>query len=138
MTDTAGYRDLTFVLFGLLGYQFTPRLADIGDTRFQRLEACGRRLWRAQSHGAAADSREPDHPPWGRHAPRRWLVEVGPVNTTVLLVSYGGRPTLLRRAIGELGRIAKTQYLLADLDDESYRRRILTELNRGQARHSLE
>jgi TnpA family transposase len=43
----------------------------------------------------------------------------------------------LARAIGEVGRVAKTLYLLAYLDDESYRRRILTQLNRGESRHSL-
>jgi hypothetical protein len=39
----------------------------------------------------------------------------------------GGRPTPLGRAVAELGRIAKTLYLLAYLDDETYRRRILTQ-----------
>lgn len=63
----------------------------------------------------------------------------GTVNATALIqaLQHGGRPTLLGRAIGELGRIYKTRYLLAYLDDESYRRRILTQLNRGEARHSL-
>jgi TnpA family transposase len=42
----------------------------------------------------------------------------------------------LSRAIGELGRVAKTLYLLAYVDDEAYRR-ILTQLNRGESRHSL-
>ena len=36
-----------------------------------------------------------------------------------------------------MGRIAKTLYLLAYLDDETYRRRILLQLNRGEGRHSL-
>ena len=49
----------------------------------------------------------------------------------------GGRPTPTGRAIAELGRIAKTLYLLAYLDDEPYRRRILTQLNRTEARHAL-
>src|SRR4029078_7844981 len=40
------------------------------------------------------------------------------------------------RAIGELGRVAKTLYLLNYLDDEAYRRRILTQLNRGESRHA--
>ena len=31
MTDTAGYSDIVFVLFWLLGFQFSPRLADIGE-----------------------------------------------------------------------------------------------------------
>ena len=49
----------------------------------------------------------------------------------------GGRPCALGRALGEVGRIAKTVFLLAYLDDEAYRRRILTQLNRGEARHAL-
>ena len=31
MSDTAGHSDLVFGLFWLLGYQFSPRLADFGD-----------------------------------------------------------------------------------------------------------
>jgi TnpA family transposase len=38
MTDTAGYSDLVFDLFWLLGFQFSPRLADIGESRFWRLD----------------------------------------------------------------------------------------------------
>jgi len=49
----------------------------------------------------------------------------------------GGRPTGLARAIGELGRLPKTLHLLAFIDDETYRRRILTQRNRGESRHSL-
>ena len=30
MTDTAGYTDIMFALYRLLGYQFSPRLADAG------------------------------------------------------------------------------------------------------------
>lgn len=38
MTDTAGTSDIVFGLFWLLGYQFSPRLADIGAARFWRLD----------------------------------------------------------------------------------------------------
>ena len=34
VTDTAAYSDLIFGLFRLLGFQFSPRLADLGRTRF--------------------------------------------------------------------------------------------------------
>lgn len=44
---------------------------------------------------------------------------------------------MLGRAIDELGRIFKTRYLLLYLNDENYRRKILNQLNRGEARHSL-
>jgi TnpA family transposase len=37
MSDTAGYSDLVFGLFWLLGYQFSPRLADFGEFRFWRM-----------------------------------------------------------------------------------------------------
>ena len=47
------------------------------------------------------------------------------------------RPSTLTRAIGELGRVAKTLYLLSYLDDETYRRRILTQLNRGESRQGV-
>ena len=66
-------------------------------------------------------------------------LKLGTVNPTQLIqtLQRGGRPTMLGRAIGEFGRIYKTQYLLAYLDDEEYRRRILTQLNRGESRHNL-
>ena len=47
------------------------------------------------------------------------------------------RPSSLAQTIIELGRINKTIYLLNCVDDEEYRRRILTQLNRGEARHAV-
>ncbi len=38
MTDTAGASDIIFGLFWLLGYQFSPRLADAGEAVFSRLD----------------------------------------------------------------------------------------------------
>jgi TnpA family transposase len=37
MTDTGAYSDVVFGLFRLLGYRFSPRLADVGSTRFWRI-----------------------------------------------------------------------------------------------------
>jgi len=47
------------------------------------------------------------------------------------------RPSTLARAIADLGRIPKTLHLLRLITDEGYRRSILTQLNRGEGRHSL-
>ncbi|WP_326822989.1 nitroreductase/quinone reductase family protein [Streptosporangium sp. NBC_01756] len=33
VTDTASYSDIVFGLFAICGYQFSPRIADLGDTR---------------------------------------------------------------------------------------------------------
>jgi TnpA family transposase len=35
-TDTASYSDIVFGLFAICGYQFSPRIADLGDTRLWR------------------------------------------------------------------------------------------------------
>ncbi|MDH6238571.1 Tn3 family transposase [Cryobacterium sp. CG_9.6] len=138
MTDTAGYSDQVFGLFRLNGYQFSPRLADIGGTRFWRI------------------NRDADYGPLNDLATHRintaliathWddllriagSLATGTVKASELLrVLQGqGRPTPLGRALAEYGRIAKTTYLLAYLDDDSYRRRILTQLNRTESRHAL-
>jgi TnpA family transposase len=61
------------------------------------------------------------------------------VNTSELWRSLrrSQRPSALTRAIGEVGRIGKALYLLAYIDAETYRRRILTQLNRGKRCHRL-
>jgi TnpA family transposase len=138
MTDTAGTSDIVFGLFWLLGYQFSPRLADIGAARFWRLDP-------RADYGVLNEI--------ARHRiptaliARHWddLLRVagslhqGTVSASELCRSLlrSKRPSSLARALGALGRIPKTLYLLAYIDDESYRRRILTQLNRGEARHSV-
>jgi len=38
MTDLAGYSDIIFGLFWLLRFQFSPRLAELGEIRFWRID----------------------------------------------------------------------------------------------------
>lgn len=59
------------------------------------------------------------------------------VESLVRTLQRGDTPTALARGLGELGRIIKTIYLLEYIGDETYRRRVLTQLNRGEGRHSL-
>ncbi len=53
------------------------------------------------------------------------------------LLQRDWRPTTLARAIAELGRVAKTLFLLNYIDNEHYRRRIQIQLNRGEGRHGV-
>ncbi len=138
MTDTAGYSDLVFGLFWLLGYQFSPRLADIGETRFWRLDPNadygvlnGLARQRVTAKLIAFN--------WDDLLRVAGSLKLGKVSASELMGTLlgGKNPTTLSKAIAELGRIAKTLYLLAYLDDETYRRRILLQLNRGEGRHSL-
>jgi TnpA family transposase len=138
MSDTAGYSDLVFGLFWLLGYQFSPRLADFGESRFWRIDP--------KADYGALDRVARQRISIPRIA-RNWddllrvagSLKMGAVSASELVrgLQGGGRPSTLGRAAGELGRVAKTLYLLNYLDDEAYRRRILTQLNRGESRHSV-
>ena len=66
-------------------------------------------------------------------------LKLGTVSASEIMrtLHLGQNPSTLSKAVGELGRIAKTLYLLAYIDDDAYRRRILTQLNRGESRHSV-
>ncbi len=132
MSDTAGASDVVFGLFWLLGYQFSPRLADIGEARFWRMDP-------AANHGAMNGLAR--HRVNTELIARNWddMLRVagslarGTISASELIGSLlrSSLPSTLTRAIGELGRVAKTLYLLSYIDDETYRRRILTQLNRG-------
>lgn len=66
-------------------------------------------------------------------------LKLGTVHASELIRSLlkSDRPSSLAQAIIEAGRINKTLYLLNYVDDEDYRRRILTQLNRGESRHAV-
>ncbi len=68
----------------------------------------------------------------GRNDPTAGSLKLGKVQASVLVRSLlkSERPSGLTQAIIEVGRINKTLYLLNYIDDEDYRRRILTQLNR--------
>jgi len=138
MTDTGAYTDVMFGIFHLLGFQFSPRLADIGGTRFWRVDP--------KADYGALDS-------LARHRVKMPLVvqnwddllrlagslKLGTVQAAGLIrtLQTNDRPTKLARALEEWGRVVKSLYLLSYIDDEAYRRRILVQLNRGEGRHQL-
>jgi TnpA family transposase len=138
MTDTASYSDLVFGLFRLLGYQFSPRLTGLGAARFWRLD-------RSADYGPLnALARHHINPKlirthWEDRLRVAGSLAFGNVKAIELVraLQGGGRPTALGRALAEYGRISKTLHLLHVIDDESYRRQILIQLNRQEGRHSL-
>jgi TnpA family transposase len=120
VTDTAGVSEVVFGLFWLLGYQFSPQLADIGEARFWRLDPTA-------DYGVLntiARSRVNT-----RLIARNWddLLRVagslhqGTVSAFELMRSIlrNKRPSTLARAIAALGRIPKTLYMLSYIGDGS-------------------
>jgi len=138
ITDTAAYSDVVFGLFWLLGYRFSPRLADIG----------GARLWRSD--------RKADYGPFNQLSRNKvdtdliakaWpdllrlagSLKLGRIKADAVMrvLQVKERPTPIARALSELGRIVKTIHVLDYIDDPERRRRILIQLNRQEYRHQL-
>jgi TnpA family transposase len=138
MSDTGAYSDVIFGLFRLLGYRFSPRIADIGGTRYWRIDP-------SADYGSLNSI--------ARHRIKTGLIKenwedilrlagslkLGVVQATSIMrtLQVGDRPTKLAQAVAEYGRIDKTIHCLTYIDDELKRRRTLTQLNRGEDRHRL-
>ncbi len=138
ITDTGAYSDVVFGLFFLLGYRFSPRLKDAGGSRFWRID-------RNAQYGALNEV--------ARHKINTDLIAlhwedvlrlVGSLRLGKLkavdamrVLSRDGNLGGLGRAVQEIGRIAKTMYLLGYVSDEATQRRVHTELQHGETRHSL-
>lgn len=138
MTDTGAYSDVVFGLFRLLGFRFSPRLADIGGARFWRIEAGADygAFNHASRHRVNLDRIIPHWDDLLRLAGSLKLGKVSPAGIMRSLQT-GVRPTRLALALAEFGRIDKTLHALNYLDDEGMRRATLTQLNRGESRHSM-
>jgi TnpA family transposase len=138
MTDTGAYTDVVFGLFWLLGYRFSPRIADVGGTRYWRMDATAdygalNGIARHRIHTRLIK----EH--WDDMLRLAGSLKLGVVQATSIMrtLQISDRPTKLAQAVAELGRIAKTIHCLTYLDDETKRRRTLTQLNRGEERHKL-
>ena len=138
MTDTAGASDMVFGLFWLLGYQFSPRLADAGEAVFRRADrAADYGVLNGLARGQVDTRRIEQH--WDDMMRVAGSLKLGTAQASELIRTLlkSERPSSLARAIIEAGRINKTVCLLNYIGDEDYRRRILTQLNRGEGRHAV-
>ncbi len=138
MTDTASASDLVFGLCQLLGFRYSPRLADLPSWRLFRISA-------------SADYGVLD--PLSRRRINTALIRehwddicrvAGTLQTKAAVASEviqalqrGGRPTTLARALAEIGRISRTIAILDYVTNPAQRRRILVQLNRQETRHQL-
>jgi TnpA family transposase len=138
MTDTGAYSDVVFGLFRLLGYRFCPRLADMGDARFWRIDGQAQygQLDVISQHKLSLRRIATQWDDMLRLAGSLLLGRV-PATGIMRTLQVGDNPTRLAQAIAEFGRIDKTLHMLTMLDDEDKRRSNLLQLNRGEGRHSL-
>lgn len=138
MTDTGAYSDVVFGLFRLLGHRFSPRLADLGDARFWRVEPLADygKLNILAKHRINFERVAPH---WDDVLRLVGSLKLGRVQATGIMrtLQVGDKPTRLAQAIAEIGRIDKTIHMLNYIHDESCRRSTLLQLNLTEGRHSL-
>ena len=118
--------------------QFSPRLADAGESVFYRID-------KSVDYGILNELAASKiniiliEQHWDDMMRIAGSLKLGTVRASELIRSLlkSDKPSNLAKAIIEAGRINKTLYLLNYIHDEDYRRRILTQLNRGEERHSV-
>ena len=137
-SDTAGYTDLVFSLFDLLGLQFSPRLRDLGDQKLYRIDTSIRyqnigRLVR----GTLKPRLILGH--WDDMLRVAGSLKLGWVTASLFIAKLQSfrRQNVLTRALQEYGRLNKTIFILRYLLDESFQRRIGAQINKGEALHAL-
>ena len=122
VTDTGAYTDVIFGIFWLLGFQFSPRLADIGGARFWRVD---RKANYGPLDGLARHTIKPklivQH--WDDLLRLAGSLKLGLVQASGLMRTRqtNERPTRLAQALAEAGRIVKTIYMVGFIDDEAER-----------------
>ena len=138
MTDTAAYSDTVFGLFWLLGYQFSPRLADLGDARLWRIDRKAD-YGPFNSFGKGTINLGLIRENWSDAIRLAGSLKLGHLKAAGIMrtLQVRDKPTTLARALAEIGRIAKTVHILRYVDDPGFRRRILTQLNHTELRHRL-
>ena len=137
-TDTAGYTELVFALFDLLGMQFAPRLRDIGDQQLYRVsrEQKARHL-APRFKGTIKQDLILRH--WDDFLRLAGSLKLGWVTASLFISKLQAYPrqNVLTRALQEYGRLIKTLFILRYLESEDYRRQINAQLNKGESLHAL-
>jgi TnpA family transposase len=137
-TDTAGFTDHVFALCQLLGFRFAPRIRDLAD---KRLYVPGKSSqWPALGPmiGGSINTKiiEQQLDEVLRLAAS---IQQGTVTASLILRKLGSYPrqNSLALALREIGRIERTLFMLAWLEDPALRRRVTAGLNKGEARNAI-
>lgn len=136
-TDTSGYTDLVFGLFDLLGMQFSPRLRDIKDQKLSKIK--GRDLDYPSLKFTGVVNPDYIAGRWDDLLRLAGSMKSGYVTSSLFigkLQSYP-RQNNLTYVLQEYGRLIKTIFILKYLLSQTLRRNINTQLNKGEALHSL-
>lgn len=137
-TDTAGYTDLVFGLFDLLGLQFSPRLANLGE---QKLYCIDKQIKYKNINSLIKGKINVDlilrH--WDELLRIAGSLKQGYVTSSLLVskMQSSQKQNALTKALQEYGKLQKTIFILKYLQSPEYQKRITGQLNKGEAMHAL-
>jgi TnpA family transposase len=137
-TDTAGYTEMVFALFDLLGLKFSPRLRDIADQTLYRFDKTIKyKHLEPLVTGKIKKDLIIKH--WDDLLRLTASLKTGWSTASLLIGKLQSFPRKndVARALQEYGKIKKTEFILNYLLDNDYRRRINRQLNKGESLHSL-
>jgi len=136
-TDTAGYSDLIFALFDLLGMEFCPRLRDIKDQRLCKIKGKEWEYPNLKFTGMVDPNYMKKH--FDDLLRVAASIKTGHVTASLLiskLQSYPRQNNLMYVFLA-YGQLVKTTFIPKYLLIKTYRRRIFTQLNKGEQLHNL-
>jgi TnpA family transposase len=139
-TDTAGFTDLIFALFDLLGIRFSLRIRDMSSLQLYRTAAIDLTpfaLIRDQMGGFV--DRQHVITGWDDMLRVAGSLKLGWVTASLFVQKLQSYPQQneLTRTLQEYGRLVRTLHILRWYNDEDQRRRIQRQLNKGEALHAL-
>jgi TnpA family transposase len=137
-TDTHGLTETLWGLCHLLGIDFMPRLADLADQRLWRIDGAQVPEALAGLFAGHADAVAVAEQ-WDQlvRIAASLKARTAPAHVVLQRLTAGGPSDRVAKALTALGRLVKTRNILRYLHDGPLRRRIQTQLNRGEARHGL-
>lgn len=137
-TDTGGVSDHVFALFHMLGLSFAPRLRDFPDRRLACFGAAKDLKTLAPLLGKPINE-DVIRRHWGDILRLAASIHEKSVKPSAILRKLGAyrQQNRLYLALGEIGRIERSLFMLDWIEDADLRAECQAGLNKGEARHSL-
>ena len=139
-TDTAGYTELIFALFDLLGLRFSPKIRDLPDQKLYYTADIDMETYpklKAHVQDLLQETQIIDD--WDEMLRLTGSMKTGWVTASLIVQKLQAFPRKhpLMRSLQEYGKLIKTIHILRWYCDPVKRRKMGRQLNKGEALHSL-
>jgi TnpA family transposase len=137
-TDTAGYTELIFALFDLLGFMFSPRIKDLTD---QQIYCVDKKIYYKTLGKIIKGTVKTDfvlnH--WDTILRIAAAIRLGWVTASLFVSKLQSqhRQSIITKALKEYGKLIKSIYIPKYICREEQQRRVSLQLNKGESLHNL-